>query len=52
MGNIFFLYQNADGKVDEKDAMHVWNQYNAMMTNRIPSAGGFAAGFLLGARSR
>mmetsp|Transcript_44389 Transcript_44389/g.128318 ORF Transcript_44389/g.128318 Transcript_44389/m.128318 type:complete len:124 (-) Transcript_44389:44-415(-) len=44
------LDMNKDGKVDEKDAQEIWNRYNAMMTQRLPSAGGFAAGFLLGAR--
>jgi FUN14 domain-containing protein 1 len=41
---------NKDGKVDMDDAQLHWKTYSAMMTDKVPNAGGFAAGFLLGAR--
>jgi uncharacterized membrane protein (Fun14 family) len=42
--------QTGDGKITEKDAQALWDRYNSVMTDRLPSAGGFAAGFLMGAR--
>ena len=42
--------QTGDGKFDERDAKALWDRYNTVMTERLPSAGGFAAGFLMGVR--
>ena len=42
--------QNNDGKLDEVDAQAHWESAQTMLTNKVPSAGGFSAGFLLGAR--
>ena len=42
--------QNKDGKLDIDDAQIYWAKLKAMLTDKIPSAGGFSAGFLLGAR--
>mmetsp|Transcript_43629 Transcript_43629/g.105796 ORF Transcript_43629/g.105796 Transcript_43629/m.105796 type:complete len:97 (+) Transcript_43629:540-830(+) len=44
------LDANADGKVDADDAQIWWNKFNVVMKDSVPGAGGFAAGFLLGAR--
>lgn len=44
------LDANKDGIVNMDDAQVHWNKYSAMMTDRVPNAGGFAAGFMLGAR--
>eukprot|EP00934_Nitzschia_sp_Nitz4_P007017 Nitzschia sp. Nitz4//scaffold3_size479765//209991//210438//NITZ4_000088-RA/size479765-augustus-gene-1.565-mRNA-1//1//CDS//3329550722//7007//frame0 len=41
---------NTDGKIDEKDVQVLWNKYKSTMTDQVPGAGGFAAGFLLGLR--
>lgn len=44
------LDANADGKVDADDAQIWWSKFQAIMKDSVPGAGGFAAGFLLGAR--
>jgi uncharacterized membrane protein (Fun14 family) len=44
------LDANADGKVDADDVQIWWNKFNTIMKDSVPGAGGFAAGFLLGAR--
>jgi uncharacterized membrane protein (Fun14 family) len=44
------LDANNDGRVDLDDAQLHWLKYKAMLTQNVPSAGGFSAGFLLGAR--
>eukprot|EP00980_Cylindrotheca_fusiformis_P028097 scaffold22580_cov210-Cylindrotheca_fusiformis.AAC.4 len=41
---------NKDGVVNVDDAQLWWNKYSAMLTDKVPNAGGFAAGFMLGAR--
>ena len=40
--------QNNDGKVDAKDLIAFWKNFQTMMTTNLPSSSGFAAGFLLG----
>lgn len=42
--------QNADGKVDVDDAEIWWQKTQAVLKDSVPGAGGFSAGFLLGAR--
>jgi len=42
--------KTGDGKFDEKDAKALWDRYNSVMTTRLPSASGFAAGFFMGVR--
>jgi uncharacterized membrane protein (Fun14 family) len=37
-----------DGKIDADDIKSWWNNFKAIMTNTLPSASGFAAGFSLG----
>jgi len=44
------LDKNSDGKVDAQDVEIMWNQSQTMMKDSVPGAGGFSAGFLLGAR--
>ena len=42
--------KTGDGKLDMDDAQIHWANMQKILTNKIPSAGGFGAGFLLGAR--
>lgn len=44
------LDANKDGIVNLDDAEIHWKKYSSMMTDKVPNAGGFAAGFLMGAR--
>lgn len=44
------LDANKDGVVNADDMQAHWSKYSAMMTDKVPNAGGFAAGFMLGAR--
>jgi len=44
------IYKNCDGKVDAQDVEIMWDQSQVMMKDSVPGAGGFSAGFLLGAR--
>lgn len=44
------LDANKDGVVNNDDFQLMWQKYSAMMTDKVPNAGGFAAGFMLGAR--
>jgi len=44
------LDKNCDGKVDAQDVEIMWDQSQVMMKDSVPGAGGFSAGFLLGAR--
>mmetsp|Transcript_13564 Transcript_13564/g.28439 ORF Transcript_13564/g.28439 Transcript_13564/m.28439 type:complete len:127 (+) Transcript_13564:184-564(+) len=44
------LDTNADGKIDAKDMEVWWKKSQAVMKDSVPEAGGFSAGFLLGAR--
>ena len=40
-----------DGKLDFEDAKTYWKMLKKLLTNKIPSAGGFSLGFLYGVRS-
>ena len=42
--------KTGDGKVDGDDAQVFWNRAKETLTDKVPGAGGFSAGFLLGAR--
>ena len=42
------LDQNGDGKLDAKDLQVVRARFEGFMATTVPSAGGFAAGFMLG----
>ena len=44
------LLQNADGKVDADDVEIWWQKSQSVLKDSVPGAGGFSAGFLLGAR--
>eukprot|EP00536_Pseudo-nitzschia_multiseries_P018935 jgi/Psemu1/230788/e_gw1.3424.1.1 len=44
------LDANADGKLDAQDAEIWWKKSQAILKDSVPEAGGFTAGFLLGAR--
>eukprot|EP00539_Tryblionella_compressa_P006360 CAMPEP_0178764356 /NCGR_PEP_ID=MMETSP0744-20121128/17752_1 /TAXON_ID=913974 /ORGANISM="Nitzschia punctata, Strain CCMP561" /LENGTH=126 /DNA_ID=CAMNT_0020419535 /DNA_START=14 /DNA_END=394 /DNA_ORIENTATION=+ len=44
------LDANKDGKLDAEDAKVHWQTYQEAMKDSVPGAGGFSAGFLLGAR--
>ncbi|VEU44950.1 unnamed protein product [Pseudo-nitzschia multistriata] len=44
------LDTNADGKLDGQDLEVWWKKSQAIMKDSVPEAGGFSAGFLLGAR--
>lgn len=44
------LDANADGKIDADDAQIWWKKSQAALKDSVPGAGGFSAGFLLGAR--
>jgi len=44
------LDMNSDGKVDAQDIEVLWKRSQAIMKDSVPEAGGFSAGFLLGAR--
>ena len=48
--NINKTNQNNDGKVDAQDIEVWWKKSQAIMKDSVPEAGGFSAGFLLGAR--
>jgi uncharacterized membrane protein (Fun14 family) len=39
-----------DGKLDADDAKIYWQKLRKLLTNKIPSAGGFSLGFLYGVR--
>jgi len=41
---------NHDGKVDGKDVEIMWEMSQKTLKDSVPEAGGFSAGFLLGAR--
>jgi len=49
-GTLHQKNKNADGKVDAKDVQVWWEKSQAILKNSVPEAGGFSAGFLLGAR--
>ena len=42
--------KTGDGKLDIDDAQVHWQNMQKVLTNKIPSAGGFGAGFLMGVR--
>lgn len=42
--------KNNDGKVDGKDVEVWWKKSQSILKDSVPEAGGFSAGFLLGAR--
>mmetsp|Transcript_23194 Transcript_23194/g.64299 ORF Transcript_23194/g.64299 Transcript_23194/m.64299 type:complete len:127 (-) Transcript_23194:1543-1923(-) len=44
------LDTNGDGKLDAKDAEVWWKRSQSILQDSVPEAGGFTAGFLLGAR--
>ncbi|KAG7355793.1 FUN14 family protein [Nitzschia inconspicua] len=44
------LDANKDGKLDADDAQIWWQKSQVVLKDSIPGAGGFSAGFLLGAR--
>lgn len=44
------LDTNKDGKVDGKDVEVWWKKSQSIFKDSVPEAGGFSAGFLLGAR--
>jgi len=44
------LDANKDGKVDAQDIEVWWKKSQATLKDSVPEAGGFSAGFLLGAR--
>ena len=46
----FISKQNGNGKVDGDDVTVWWKKSQAIMKDSVPEAGGFSAGFLLGAR--
>lgn len=50
VARFYFSLQNNDGKLDADDAQIHWQRTKSMLTNKVPDAGGFTAGFLLGAR--
>ena len=39
-----------DGKIDTDDYKEYWKRLRKILTNKIPSAGGFSLGFLYGLR--
>jgi uncharacterized membrane protein (Fun14 family) len=39
-----------DGKLDSGDAKEFWKKLKAILTHKLPSAGGFSFGFLYGVR--
>lgn len=41
---------NNDGKLDAEDLKLYWRKIRAMLTDKLPSAGGFSLGFLYGVR--
>merc|ERR1712130_123500 len=43
--------KTGDGKLDVEDAKEYWRILKDMLTNKLPSAGGFSLGFLYGVRS-
>lgn len=44
------LDANKDGKFDADDAQIWWKKSQEVLKDSVPGAGGFSAGFLLGAR--
>jgi uncharacterized membrane protein (Fun14 family) len=42
------LPKNSDGTVTVEDAKEYWKKLKALLTNKLPSAGGFSLGFLYG----
>jgi len=50
-GAILTLDVNKDGKVDSKDLSEFWKKLKAILTNKVPAAGGFSMGFLYGIKS-
>ena len=42
------LDANGDGKIDEKDALLVWDKVKEVLAFGLPNAAGFASGFSLG----
>lgn len=40
-----------DGVIDAEDAKKWWQSFKKIMTNKLPSAGGFSLGFLYGVKS-
>jgi uncharacterized membrane protein (Fun14 family) len=44
------LDANKDGKVDADDVQIWWKKSQLILKDSVPGAGGFSAGFLLGAR--
>ena len=41
---------DGDGKFDSNDVIILWKKWKNILTNNIPNASGFSAGFLLGLR--
>jgi len=44
------LDTNNDGKIDAQDVEVLWKKSQVVLQDQIPGAGGFSAGFLMGAR--
>ena len=44
------LDQDGDGKFDASDLIVIWRKFKSIMTNNVPNAGGFSAGFFLALR--
>lgn len=44
------LDMNSNGKVDADDVEVIWKKSQSVLKDSVPEAGGFSAGFLLGAR--
>jgi uncharacterized membrane protein (Fun14 family) len=42
--------QDADGKITTNDLKHYWRKFKSIMKTKLPSAGGFSFGFVLGAK--
>lgn len=43
--------KTGDGKLNADDAKVYWQKLRALLTNKIPSAGGFSLGFLYGVKT-
>lgn len=42
---------NGNGSLDSEDLKAYWKSFKAILTNKVPAAGGFSLGFLYGLRS-
>ena len=45
-----FFYQDGDGELTTADLKNYWITVKKVLTNKVPSAGGFSIGFLYGVR--